>query len=407
MGKSRQRHRQAAAARVAAEQQRTHPATLPSHWPALTGLRGLAAVGVLFLHAFTLAGHPPGVPAPLAYLCNLGWSGVDVFFTLSAFLLALPFVQAQERGGAGPPLGEYWRHRAWRILPAYWVQVLLLFALALAGFAAASMWRSPDTASLLRNAFFLYNLVPGYGAAVPPWWTLPVELGFYLLLPWFARLLQPGRWYWLLLAIAASLAWRWWVMHAGFGREQQVYWADHLPGRLHQFVVGMLAAWAFVRGQAVFLAWSPLRRDLLGLGALAAFLALPMLGFPADGRVYTGAPSAHPLLLGWHLYASLAVAVLLLALASGPSRLARLFGAGWLQALGIVSYSLYLWHYPVMLALRDSLGGYWKVQAEFAPFLFYALLFSLLAAAASWWLVERPAQQRARRDKMPASTARA
>jgi peptidoglycan/LPS O-acetylase OafA/YrhL len=406
MGKSRQRHRQAAAARAAAAEQRGH-AALPAYFPALTGLRGLAAAGVLFLHAHMLAGHPEGVPAAFAYLSGMGWAGVDVFFTLSAFLLTLPFVEAQARGEAEPPLGQYWRHRAWRILPAYWVQVALLFLLALAGYKAISNWGAPDAASLLRNAFFLYNLVPGYGAAVPPWWTLPVELGFYLLLPWFARLLRPSRWYWLVLLVVASLAWRWWVSSAGFGREQQVYWGDHLPGRLHQFIVGMLAAWLLVQRQAVFAAWSPRQRDLLGLGAVLAFLALPALGLPVLGHVYGGAPTAQALLLGWHLYASLVVALLLLVLASGPSLLARAFSAGWLQALGIVSYSLYLWHYPVMLALRENLGGYLGVQAEFAPFLFYALLFSLLVAAASWWLVERPAQQRARRDKMPASTARA
>jgi peptidoglycan/LPS O-acetylase OafA/YrhL len=406
MGKSRQRHRQAAAARAAAAQELAH-AALPGYWPALTGLRGLAALGVLLLHANMLAGHPAGVPAPLAYLFNMGWAGVDVFFTLSAFLLTLPFVEAQQRGDPEPSLREYWRHRAWRILPAYWVQVAILLGLLLAGVSAASLWRSPDPASLLRNVFFLYNLAPGYGAALPPWWTLPVELGFYLLLPWFARLLRPGRWPWLLLLIAASLAWRAWVLHAGFGREQEVYWSDHLPGRLHQFIVGMLAAWLLVRRQSLFAAWTPRQRDLLGLGAVLAFIALPALGLPALGRVYSGSPVAQPLLLAWHLYASLVVALLLIVLASGPSLLARVFGAGGLQALGLVSYSLYLWHYPVMTILRESLGGYARVQSEFVPFFFYALLFSLLAAGASWWLVERPAQQRARRDKMPASLARA
>ena len=70
--------------------------------------------------------------------------------------------------------------------------------------------------------------------------------------------------------------------------------------------------------------------------------------------------------------------------------------------LGLVSFSLYLWHYPVLLALRDGLGGYVAVKADFWPFMFYGLLFALVVAMASWWLVERPAQARARRAKMPA-----
>ena len=406
MGKSRQRHRQAAAARSAAAQQHGD-ARLASWWPALTGLRGIAAAGVVLLHAFMLGGSPEAVPAPIDYLFRIGWSGVDVFFTLSAFLLTLPFVEAHARGEPEPALRDYWRHRAWRILPAFWVQLAIVFLLALAGFRAIAAWQAPDAGNLAINALFLFNLVPGHGAAVLPWWTLPVELGFYLLLPWFARLLRPARWAWLLLAIAASLAWRWWVLHAGLPRELEVWWADHLPGRLHQFVVGMLAAWALLRWRTALATWTPVRRDLVASGAAAVFLALPALGFAYQDRPYGGAPMAQPLLLGWHLYASLVVAVLLLALASGPSRLGRVLGAGWLQLLGLVSYSLYLWHYPVMLALREGLGGFAAVQADFASFFFYALLFSMLAACASWWLVERPAQQRARRDKMPVSIARA
>ena len=405
MGKSRQRHRRAAEEKAAAGQHREQEFG-HGHWPALTGLRGLAALGVLAFHVAGLGGRTQELPAPLAWLCGMGWSGVDVFFTLSAFLLCLPFVDASERGAPEPSLREYWRHRAWRILPAYWLQVLLLFVLAVLG-VQVSYWTSTDAANLAVNALFLYNLHPYVGAALPPWWTLPVELGFYLLLPLFAALLRPSRWYWLLLAIAGSLAWRWWVVHAGFSRAEEVAWADHLPGRLHQFLVGMLAAWALLRWRTRLAALGSLQRDLLAGGAVLAFIALPALAIPFTGQAYAGVPSPQGPLFAWHLFSALLVALLLLALASGPSLAARAFGAGWLRALGLVSFSLYLWHYPVLLALREALGGFAATRAQFGTFAFYALLFSLLAAAVSWWLVERPAQRWARRDKMPASPARA
>jgi peptidoglycan/LPS O-acetylase OafA/YrhL len=404
MGKSRQRHRRAAEAKTAAVQQREREYA-HGHWPALTGLRGLAAAAVLIFHVHLLGGRP-ALPAPLAWLCEMGWSGVDVFFTLSAFLLALPFVETLERGEPEPSLRAYWRHRAWRILPAYWVQVLLLFALALLG-AKVSYWGAADASGLAVNALFLYDLQPLLAPALPPWWTLPVELGFYLLLPLFARLLKPSRWIWIVVAIAASLAWRWWVLHAGFSRAEEVAWASHLPGRLHQFLIGMLAAWALIRWRARLASLTPTQRDLGAIAAMLAFLALPALAIPFTGQAYAGSPAAQGPLLAWHLYSALLVAALLLALASGPSRVARVLGAGWLQALGLLSYSLYLWHFPVLLALRESLGGYEEVQSQAGSFAFQGLLFSLAVAAASWWLVERPAQQRARRDKMPASPARA
>jgi peptidoglycan/LPS O-acetylase OafA/YrhL len=404
MGKAKQRHRRAVEEKAAAARQREldygH-----GFWPALTGVRGLAAAGVLLFHVYYLGGGPQALPAPLAWLCQCGWMGVDVFFTLSAFLLSLPFVEARERGTAEPSLREYWRHRGWRILPAYWLQVAILFVLALAG-ARASYWYAPNASSLAVNALFLYDLVPLANPPLPTWWTLPVELGFYLVLPLFVRLLTPTRWWWLLVAIAASLAWRWWVLHAGFNVAQANAWANHLPGRLHQFLVGMLAAWALLRWRTPLMALSPLQRDLLAVLSLLCLLALPLLALPVTGHPYAGVPLQGPL-LAWHLFSALLVAVLLLALASGPSRVARVFSLAGLQALGLVSYSLYLWHYPVLLLLRDALGGYQAVKAEPVSFAFYAVFFSLLAAAASWWLVERPAQQRARRDKMAASPARA
>ena len=397
MGKSKQRHRRAAEARRA-----TAVAPPSYHWPELTGLRGLAAAMVLLFHVYVLSGSPPQVPAPLAWLGAIGWSGVDVFFTLSAFLLSIPFLRAQQAGEPTPSLREYWRHRAWRILPAYYVQLAILFALALAGAAAASAWKEPGAASLIVNALFLYDLVPLASPALPPWWTLPVELGFYLLLPAFVRLLQPGRWPWLLLAIAASLAWRFWLIHAGLDRAQEVAWIEHLPGRLHQFLLGMVAAWVLLRHRTLFAGWPRWQRDAVAALALLIFLALPALALPVTGRPYNGAPMPQWPLLCWHLFASLAIGLLLVVLAAGASSVGRALSASAFQGLGLVSYSLYLWHYPVLLALREGLGGYAAVKADFWSFAFCGVLFSLLVALASWWLVERPAQRYGHRDKMPA-----
>jgi peptidoglycan/LPS O-acetylase OafA/YrhL len=404
MGKSRQRHRRAAEDKAAAAQQRERDFG-HGHWPALTGLRGLAAAGVLAFHILLLADVPEAMPAPLAWLCEQGWMGVDVFFTLSAFLLSLPFVRAREFADPEPSLSDYWRHRAWRILPAYWLQVAILCVLAWLGVKAA-YWYQPDAASVAVNALFLYNLSPVVSPAIPSWWTLPVELGFYLFLPLLARLLAPTRWWWLLLAIVASLGWRWWVLHAGFDGAQQAAWADDLPGRLHQFLVGMLAAWALVRWRAALAAFSPSLRDLAVVAAGLAFVASPLVAIPFTGKPFAGVP-AHGALVGWHLLPSLFVAVLILALSSGPSRAGRILGSPGLLGLGLVSYSLYLWHFPVMLVLREALGGSRAMPSQFGSFAFYAVLFSLLAAGASWWLVERPSQRFARRDKMATLPARA
>jgi peptidoglycan/LPS O-acetylase OafA/YrhL len=382
--------RQAAAA--ASGDIANEPANAAFAWPALTGLRGLAALAVVCVHAMTLSGSPDSLPQPFAYLFAMGWSGVDVFFVLSAFLLTLPFLQARQSGSAPPGWRRYGLRRAARILPAYYVQIAILLLLAAAGADSAAAWHDASMGSVLAHLVLWLDAVPRIPAHVPPWWTLPVEGGFYLLLPLFATLLRPGRWRWLLLAIAASLAYRFVVMHAGFDRAQQVAWADHLPGRLHEFLVGMLAAYAFVAWRTRAALPTPTRADAVGALAIASFVALPALGLLTLGHAYQGAPTTDPLLLCWHLLASLVVAVLILALVSGARWLGATLSTAPLRALGTISYSLYLWHYPVMLALREALGGFNAVRGDFVSFFVISLVFSLVVATASWWLVERPAQ---------------
>ncbi|MFA6986351.1 MAG: acyltransferase [Arenimonas sp.] len=373
----------------------------PERWPALTGLRGIAALAVLLFHAFILAGKPPTVAAPLAWLFSAGWSGVDIFFTLSAFLLTIPFVRTESTRGVEPSLRVYGQRRLLRILPAYYVQAAILIALGLLGLGVTGGWSEPTLPAIFANLFFLYGALPDFGSMVPPWWTLPVELGFYLVLPLFAKCLRPRRWGWLLLGIALSLAYRFWLMNAGLTRAEEIAWVEHLPGRLHQFLVGMLAAYAFVRLQARAALPGARAADLLAASAAIVFVLLPALGLLVSEHAFDGVPVRDPLLLCWHLLASVVVAVLLIALAAGAPRVGRLFSSAPARALGLVSYSLYLWHFPVMLALRESLG-YASARENFWAFVFYSLLFSLLVAGASWWLVERPAQQWRRQAKLGA-----
>jgi peptidoglycan/LPS O-acetylase OafA/YrhL len=370
------------------------PAPEPNEIASLTGLRGLAAVGVLGLHAIQFAGYPAGVPAPLAWLLKMGWAGVDVFFVLSAFLLSLPFARAALGTGPAPERRRYFRRRVLRIVPAYYVQLLVLLLLGALGVAGAGAWEEPEATAVAAHLFLWFDAWPLVPAHLPHWWTLPVEMGFYLLLPALAWTLRGRRWVWLLVVIVASLAWRVAMFATDASMMEKALWSNHVPGRLHQFAVGMLAAAWFVRhprgGGEGGRAW-------LGVAAIAIFIALPALGFLVGRGMYTGAPSPSPVLVGWHLFASIAVAVLLVVLARGAGWLGVVLAAPPLRLLGVVSYSLYLWHFPVLLALRESMGGHEAAGREFAGFLLAGFFASVAVAAASWWLVERPAQRFAMR----------
>jgi peptidoglycan/LPS O-acetylase OafA/YrhL len=371
----------------------------PYQWPALTGLRGLAAFAVFCQHTYLLTGKPAVGPV-LSWLFAMGGTGVDVFFTLSAFLLTVPFVVATLDATPAPNLREYGRRRLLRIVPAYYAQIAILLGLTALGSVQGWVWNAPTFGSVLAHLTFYLDAWPLVFPQVPSWWTLPVEMCFYLFLPLFARCLRPGRWWWLLLGIVASLAYRYLLMHAGSGLRpgMQITWGDQFPGRLHEFLVGMLAAYAYVRLKAAGRLPAGRKTDALALAAIAIFLALPALGYPITGDAYLGLASTNPVLQAWHLYASLAVALLLVMLAADAPMLAKVFSWAPLRGLGLISYSLYLWNFTVLMAVRNSLG-YEIARSDFWNFYGYGLLVSLLVALASWWLIEQPAQRWARANR--------
>jgi peptidoglycan/LPS O-acetylase OafA/YrhL len=370
---------------------------------ALTGLRGVAAFAVFAFHAWLLAGsQDPGPVVPMLspaidWLLRIGWTGVDVFFTLSAFLLALPYARAAVQGAAAPDWRRYLRRRAARILPAYWVQLAIVLAAALAGLAwgfSTPAW--PGWPAALAHVALWIDAWPRVAPLLPHWWTLPVEFGFYLLLPLLARAFAPRRWPWLLLLVACAWAWRaGWELHprADFAH---IAWIDQLPGRIDQFAIGMLAAWAWVHFEARRRPLSPRHANVLLVTGAIAFLAMPALQL-LDGRpTVTQALSLHPVVVAWHGLASLAIAAILLACVAGAPLATRVLAARPVLWLGEISYSLYLWHLPVIAWVLWQSGGH-VAPVDFWPYFSASLLLSLALAALSWRFVERPARDRALR----------
>jgi peptidoglycan/LPS O-acetylase OafA/YrhL len=377
--------------------------------PALTGLRGLAALWVLVFHAWALSGSAASaLPAPVAALLGAGWLGVDVFFVLSGFLLARGLAAASARNDrAGPDWMGYAVMRAARILPAYYAQLAVLAMPAAALLVTSAVAWSPDTAAEVMGHLALWlNAWPWIPAHLGPWWSLSVEAGFYATLPllWLAWG-SPRRVVGLLVGAAMlAVAWRAGVQAMVPEIESRIGWAEHLPGRGVQFVAGMALAW-FVDGRATGATGTtledggPRRRAAYGsaaaLLAIAALVLLPQLG---GARAYVGIVDARPWTWFWPLLTAVPVVVLVASLVVAPAnRVARCLGAAPLRALGVVSFSLYLWHYPVQWALRAALGGYVPSSWGLAGFTLASLAISLGVAALSWWVVERPALGAARR----------
>ena len=368
----------------------------------LTGLRGVAAVWVALWHLWGFAGRPAyqidigGLELDLTPLVRIGWAGVDIFFVLSGFVLGLAWCQA--RLGHRPPLrlGDYFRRRVLRVVPALWAQMAILVLVAL---WAGS--RLPPAGELLAQALLAHNLIgTPQGQLNPVYWTLPVEFDFYLILPLLALAVHPRRWPWLLAAsLALVAAYRWSVFHqlpAGATVGDKVWRLNQLPGRLDQFVAGMTAAWLFLSaregGRA---AWLHRHRHGLLAAGTAGFLALawyihirqPMAGVPLAGLTYW---QGHWSLFVWNSAAGLCLAAVILAIALGTRLTDRLLANPLVLFLGVISYSLYLWHFPVIRWLHGlglpRLFPDWPL----AEGLLWCTPPILAASTLSYWAVERP-----------------
>lgn len=366
----------------------------PSTWPSLTGLRGMAALWVLLMHAYLTAGSAENLWPSLVWLMEMGGMGVDIFFTLSAFLLSIPFADALRRQVQGPDLVRYSKRRFFRIFPAYYLQLAVLLGYSLLGLNLGMFWAAPHFDEVLAHGVLWLNAWPLVPAYLPVWWTLPVEFGFYLLLPLLAKCLTDKRWYWLLLGVALSLLYRHLLLGLGLPRMQEIYWADHLPGRLFQFLVGMLGAFLFVKMRSRNRLLGQASRNVMIVLALSFLIALPALGYLVDDTAYLGEPTRTPLLAYWHLYASVCVVGLLIALCSGRNLADWFLQSIPMQWLGCISYGIYLWHYPVMILVRENMGGLLAARSDFPGFFISSFLVTLTLAFLSWHWLEAPILKR-------------
>jgi peptidoglycan/LPS O-acetylase OafA/YrhL len=325
--------------------------------------------------------------------------GVALFFVLTGFLLFRPYVQASLTGRAMPRTGRYLRHRALRILPAYWLVV------------AVCMLTLPALGANSRMSDLLHHLtltqIYGLGiqhTGLTQNWSLCVEVSFYLVLPLLARLVLvrgSHRLAWVLLGVLglASAIWNPYLTATNVldGRIA----GQWLPSFLDWFVAGMALALAQVQLTDPRLPASSRLRWLEDLArspgtcwaaAVAVFaVATSALAGPTTIRAVVDAPTASGVLVKNLLYLTVAVLVVLpLVLgAQGGGLTRQLLAAAPVQWLGQISYGVFLWHLAVLEGLlrvthHPLFTGSWL--AMFAA----TWCLTIPVAYASYRFVERP-----------------
>lgn len=340
----------------------------PAYRPDIDGLRAVAVLPVVLYHAGL------GFPA--------GYFGVDVFFVISGYLIVRIIYDPMVEGRFSA--GEFYERRARRLFPA-------MFAML----AGVSLWAAyaliaPDLAhfggslaaaiSYVSNVYFYFTDTAYFveSALTRPLlhtWSLGVEEQFYILAPvglWALVRLTPRRAHVPALVALSLLSFALNAWKPSAGSPASFYL---LPSR----------AWELGLGGALALAALPVHRrrwlaEALAAGGLAAIAA----------GVLTGRADVPPSV--WHsALPAFGTAALLASGAGAAAWTHRLLALPPFVFVGRISYSLYLWHWPVIVAL-----SYGSADALPAGSALAAVAISLVLAAASWRWIEQPVRLRRR-----------
>jgi len=363
------------------------------YMPGLDGLRAVAALSVFFVHFQQFS----GLKGTLGFIDFERWmingnTGVALFFVLSGFLLSMPFWQGIKEANY-PNIKQYFVNRVVRILPIYY---LCLFGLlALKGFQGADA----NFNNIVSHLFFLHNLKDQQVMSLnPPFWTLAVEFQFYLLLPVLFLLLfklglRKAQWLCLMLIPSIYFAYRYFMQQMTLNEDWPIAIALIWPfginigsasgqsltyslfAHLPHFLIGLFAASLYTSriskiAEAIFWASAMLVFIILTT-ELDSFLQLDFgrYNFPFV-----------PILLGLIVFTAPKTKWASACLEFAP-----------LKWVGVISYGVYIFHYPIQKAtlkvfeLLDM-----SVAGQAALYAMITLVITLALSHLSYKMIERP-----------------
>jgi peptidoglycan/LPS O-acetylase OafA/YrhL len=352
----------------------TAPSGRYGYQPALDGVRAFAVLAVLLYHG----GQRWAVG---------GFLGVDAFFVLSGFLITTLLVT--EWGAKGRiDVAAFWVRRAKRLLPALGLVIvgIACYAVFFAPSAQVGSIRGDGIASLFyaANWKFVFSGQSYFDQFAQPspfrhMWSLAIEEQFYLIWPlvvfgvlWFTRSLR-----WLLgvcLALIAGSAVLMAVLYTPGADPSRVYYGTDT--RAQSLLMGAVAAVLVYRhGPIRSYAARVAVRVAAAVGAVSTLWLWWQMGERTD-----------TLYRGGFVLASLAVVCVIVSVTQ-PERgaLGRFLSITPLRWIGMISYGLYLWHWPVYLTLTTTRTG-----LDGTALLLVRLAVSVAFAVASYFLVERP-----------------
>ena len=399
----------------------------------LDGVRGTACLLVIAYHIGLLTSRetkiwvPVGPDHPLfSSIVFEATSGVTLFFVLSGFLLFLPYAKSLLFDNAWPAARLFYLRRGFRIIPAYYVCLFIIVLL--------SQHQYLQRAHLKELGLFLTFFMDSTNATNHqlngPFWTLAVEWQFYLLLPLFAwgmsLIVKHGSLKWrlwkLAFCLAALISWGVLTRYGGlyFALFQSrsiivprstlnifIFFLYGTSGKcLEDFAVGMLISVCYTYARSLPADHpfnSQLRRMSIWLWRLGILLLLFIALWHFDRANFNTWPFLNwivrsgPFLnyYDWlsELGLSLGFGLCVIAILFGPAGLQRTFTWNPLRWIGLISYSMYMWHLPLLLFFLTNVGIHfrgWNAALVWAIYWGWVLVVIIPFSFLAYLFVEKP-----------------
>lgn len=346
--------------------------------PEIDGLRFIAIVTVVFLHTNTnfKRVYESIIPADyynstINHIFSLSGIGVDLFFSISGFILGLPFARYYLLGERKVSIKNYFIRRLTRLEPPY-VAALLLLYVGITLFEGASFSKYIDNlgASLLYLHSIIFNT---FNPINPVTWSLETEVQFYILAPLLSMLLF-FRYKWvrriLLVGIIVSLNW---AVPAIYKWLEQVHLSKSIINYLHSFLVGFAFVELFI----------------FGLHKIKKGIWWDIIGAIAIVGMYTFIPD--DLFRYERIYFDISVFLLFISVFKGVV-FNYIFTRQFLTVIGGMCYTIYLLHYPVLFVIMKVLSTFWV--GSFIPTIvvnfIVSIIILLLVSAVFFKLIEQP-----------------
>ena len=355
--------------------------------PELNGVRGIAILLVLLYHF--QGPRPASLPRILYAPLALGWSGVDLFFVLSGFLISGILLDTNSSVNY---FSSFYARRALRIFPLYLITIFAYFDIALPLAHHFGYWRSWNGSLQIWYWLHLSNWHSAYGNDVlllGHLWSLSIEEQFYFIWPVVILLVRPSRLTYLCsITILVALGLRIAYLHSSFGYE---FLHRLTPFRVDSLAVGCLIA-LLVRNKN----WL---RIIETQFRLITFMAVSMLMFVLlfSAKARNSAEAPLMITMGYTSLAFVYGCLVFFAYRNTGSSmwLATRLRSGFLTIFGKYSYAIYVIHFPIAVYQREFFARIAERSSEsttlglwvLSPLLGVLVSFGL--AQLSWHLLEK------------------